>query len=115
MTRSSLRYNKFITLKTIESGLWMLQALRQLLNIAHNQSGHLSEVELSRGKTTLGFVEDGVKINQKVYQKDILEASVGPKAFRKCKLDVSARLCTRSQGQKDAREVQGEFSRYDII
>ncbi|GFT54004.1 DDE_3 domain-containing protein [Trichonephila clavipes] len=36
----------------------------------------------ARGKTPLDFVEEGVKINQKVYQRDILEAAVLPFAQR---------------------------------
>ncbi|GFX49943.1 nose resistant to fluoxetine protein 6 [Trichonephila clavipes] len=68
------------------------------------------------GKTPLGFVEEGVKINQKMCQGDIIEEFVrGGKAFRKCQLDASTRLCTSLQGQKDTRVVQGEFSRHDII
>ncbi|GFT97835.1 uncharacterized protein TNCV_2167531 [Trichonephila clavipes] len=68
------------------------------------------------GKTPLVFVEEGVKINQKVYQRDIIEAVVLPldqKTFRKCKLDASTRLCISFQDQKDTRVVQGEFSRND--
>ncbi|GFS64479.1 hypothetical protein TNCV_3956251 [Trichonephila clavipes] len=76
MMRSSLRSNKFITPKMIESGLWTLQASLQLLNITNIQSRSWSGAELSHGKTPLGFVKEGVKINQKVYQRDILEAVV---------------------------------------
>ncbi|GFU76433.1 uncharacterized protein TNCV_4172691 [Trichonephila clavipes] len=61
------------------------------------------------GKTPLGFVEEGVKINKKMCQGDIIEEFVrGGKAFRKCQLDASTRLCTSLQGQKDTRVVQGD-------
>ncbi|GFV40643.1 DDE_3 domain-containing protein [Trichonephila clavipes] len=73
---SCLRFNKLITPKTIESGLWALQAPRQLLNIANIQSRSWSGGIWASGKTPLVFVEEGVKINQKVQQMDILEAVV---------------------------------------
>ncbi|GFV60639.1 uncharacterized protein TNCV_45911 [Trichonephila clavipes] len=63
----------------------------------------------SSGKTALAVVEESVKINQKAYQRNILEGtSVGPKAFQKCKLDVSKSLhqLTRPKGHKsDARQI----------
>ncbi|GFW35576.1 hypothetical protein TNCV_2462181 [Trichonephila clavipes] len=48
LRRSSLRLNKFITPKTIESGVWTLQAPRQLLNIANVQSRSWSVALLVR-------------------------------------------------------------------
>ncbi|GFW74155.1 hypothetical protein TNCV_4177001 [Trichonephila clavipes] len=77
--RSSLRFNKFITPKTIESGVWTLQAPRQLLNIANIQSRSWSLGGIwASGKTPLVFVEEDVKINQKVYRRDIIETVVLP-------------------------------------
>ncbi|GFT87730.1 uncharacterized protein TNCV_4000831 [Trichonephila clavipes] len=70
------------------------------------------------GKTPLDFGEDGVKINKKMYRRDIIEDIVqpwAPKAFRKFRLDASTRLCTSLQSQKGTRVVQGEFFRHDII
>ncbi|GBO01112.1 hypothetical protein AVEN_252085-1 [Araneus ventricosus] len=65
------------------------------------------------GKTPLVFVDGGVKINHKVYRRDILEAVVIPWAEKH--FDVSTRLRKSSQGQKDTRGVQGIFSGHDII
>ncbi|GFU10593.1 hypothetical protein TNCV_1772731 [Trichonephila clavipes] len=71
------------------------------------------------GKTTSVFVEESVKIHKKVYQRDIREAVILPWAkwgtSRKCKLDVSTRLCTSSQSTKDTRGEQEEFSGHYII
>ncbi|CAD5223079.1 unnamed protein product [Bursaphelenchus okinawaensis] len=49
------------------------------------------------GKISLIFVDEGVKINKEVYQRDILEAMVLPCArkLQRCRMDLSARLCTR--------------------
>ncbi|GFW48241.1 hypothetical protein TNCV_1108041 [Trichonephila clavipes] len=46
--RTSLRFNKFITTKTVESGLWTLQAPWQLLNIANIQSRSWSGTEFAQ-------------------------------------------------------------------
>ncbi|GFW32533.1 DDE_3 domain-containing protein [Trichonephila clavipes] len=77
--RSSLRFNKFITPKTIESSLWTLQAP---LAIGEHRKYPKSIIVWdgisASGKTPLVFVEEGVKINQKVYQRYILEAVVLP-------------------------------------
>ncbi|GFS95257.1 hypothetical protein TNCV_2630861 [Trichonephila clavipes] len=73
--KSSLRFNKFITPKTIKSGVWTLQAPRQSMNIANIQNRSWSEAEFeTSGKTALVFV--GVKINQRAYQRGIIEAVV---------------------------------------
>ncbi|GFX15197.1 hypothetical protein TNCV_2709021 [Trichonephila clavipes] len=73
--RSSLRFNKFTTAKTIEFGLWTLQAPRQLLNIANIQSRSWSAAEFAQ---VAKQEEEVDKINPKVHQKDILEAVVLP-------------------------------------
>ncbi|GFT19317.1 hypothetical protein TNCV_3263231 [Trichonephila clavipes] len=79
LTTSPLRFHKFITLQTIESGLWTLIASRQLLNIANIQSRSWFGVHMvASGKTLLVFVEKGLKINEKIYQRKILEAVVLP-------------------------------------
>ncbi|CAD5227734.1 unnamed protein product [Bursaphelenchus okinawaensis] len=48
------------------------------------------------GKIPLIFVDEGVKINKEVYQRDILEAVVLPWArkLQRCRMDLSARVCT---------------------
>ncbi|GFS71204.1 DDE_3 domain-containing protein [Trichonephila clavipes] len=57
------------------SGGRTLEAPRKLSNIANIQSRSWSEAEFTRGKTPLVFVEEGVKIDQKVYHRDTLEAA----------------------------------------
>ncbi|GFU46987.1 DDE_3 domain-containing protein [Trichonephila clavipes] len=77
--RSSLRFNKFITPKTIESDVWMLQVPQKSLNIANIPKSVMVWGGIcANGKTHLGFVEEGAKINQKVYRRDIIEAVVLP-------------------------------------
>ncbi|GBL96281.1 hypothetical protein AVEN_118808-1 [Araneus ventricosus] len=66
------------------------------------------------GKTPLVFVDADTKINPLGHSRSCC-TSVGQKAFQQCKLDVSTRLRTSSQGQKDTRVVQGAFSRHDVI
>ncbi|CAD5206963.1 unnamed protein product [Bursaphelenchus okinawaensis] len=47
------------------------------------------------GKIPLIFVDEGVKINKEVYQRDILESVVLPWArkLQRCRMDLSARVC----------------------
>ncbi|GFX39117.1 uncharacterized protein TNCV_359311 [Trichonephila clavipes] len=63
------------------------------------------------GKTPFVFVEEGVKINQRVYRSDITEAVVLPwdqKHFGNANWMLQ-QDCTSLQRQK------GEFSRHDIV
>lgn len=69
------------------------------------------------GKTPHFFVDEGVKINQKVYQRDILETAVLPWARKhygnvnwNCQQDSAP-----AQDHKDTRVVQGAISGHDII
>ncbi|GFX63270.1 DDE_3 domain-containing protein [Trichonephila clavipes] len=74
----SSRFNKFITRKTIESGVWV-DAPNTLAIVEPRQ--YPKSVMVWGGtcawQKTFGFLE-GVKINQKVYQRDIIEAVVLP-------------------------------------
>ncbi|GFW19336.1 hypothetical protein TNCV_256631 [Trichonephila clavipes] len=112
LSRSSLRFNKFIIPKTIEYDVLTMQASRKFLNIANIKSGPWS------GQITFGFCRRG-RYNQ---SKSVplghycsWYASVGVKALQKCKLDASTILCTSLQGQKDTIMEQGEFSSHGII
>ncbi|GFV89727.1 hypothetical protein TNCV_827191 [Trichonephila clavipes] len=65
----------------------------------------------------LVFVEEAVKINQKVYRRDIIEAVVllwDQKHFGNSSWMLQ-QDCTSLRSQKGTRVVQCEFSRHGII
>ncbi|GFV51953.1 DDE_3 domain-containing protein [Trichonephila clavipes] len=115
MMRSFLRSNKIITPK-----IGSVDAPSSSAIVKHRQYPKSVMVWgriCSSDKTHLDFRKEGVKMNQKVYQWNILEAiilSLAEKHLGKANWTFQQDF-TSSQGQKNTREVQGKFSRYDII
>lgn len=67
----------------------------------------------STGKTPLAFVTPGFKVNKTYDIKHILKEVLLPWSkshFGKKTLDLSARLCTQSQGEVDPAVAEGQCS-----
>ncbi|GFU18362.1 DDE_3 domain-containing protein [Trichonephila clavipes] len=66
---------------SLNDRIWSVDATSTLAIVGHRQYPKSVMVWgriCARGKTSLVFVEEGVKINEKVYQRDIIEAAVLP-------------------------------------
>lgn len=72
----------------------------------------------TRGKTLLVFLVKGVKINQKLYQWDILEVVVllyAKKHFGNVNFVSTILKTSSTEGQKNTKVVEGAFFRHDIV